>query len=111
LLNCYLLNILYIDILQNNDTLCDTTAGSHNLIIPEHHLLQIIQPFSSHPVPNWLLKTFHTWDSRRLGLGLGLWCLSQLSTIFQTYLGSQFYGWKKPEYPDKNHWPVAIHWQ
>jgi hypothetical protein len=53
-------------------------------------------------------KYLHCISTNRL---VGLWCFMKVSTIFQLYIGAQFYRCRKLGVPGENHRPVASHWQ
>jgi hypothetical protein len=40
-----------------------------------------------------------------------VWFMVFNATLFQLYRGGQFYWWRKPQYRNKNHRSVPIHWQ
>ena len=63
----------------------------------QHRTIFFISFIINYEVKTKTKKLLSVW----LKYQIGLWCLTPLSTILQTYRGGQLYWWKKPEYPEK----------
>ena len=75
---------------------CKATISNLNLAWKSAPTSVVIESFFTDTGSSPYQSSPYSWL-----IGLGLWCLMPLSTIFQLYRGSQFYWWRKPEFLEK----------
>jgi hypothetical protein len=86
---CYILKLIFFYYILQKEEL-DLLKGKSDKDLWEEDLELFLKT----------LDVSHEWFG-----GLGLWCLTPLSTLFQ------FYWWRKSRVPVENHLPAASQWQ
>jgi hypothetical protein len=84
--------IRLVQVMDKHDPLGEQSCAIFNAI---YYLTEVLQDWNNSAV-SFLLPDLKNHD-----IGLGLWCLTSLSTIFHLYRGGQFCLLRKPEYPAK----------
>jgi len=93
MISCYLLCIFNLDIVKIRLT---KKCSAINLRSTEQRNSSEVRSQR-----NYFKLSSYTLQINEAWLGLDLWCLTPLSTLFQLYRSGQFYFWRKQEDPEK----------